>query len=72
MKRLIVFFEQRSFGVCSYLGEKLGISISKIRLFFIYTTFLAAGFPIIVYLLAGIFLDIRNYVKRIRHTIHDF
>ena len=72
MKRLMIFFEQRSFGVCSYLGERFGISISKLRLFFIYSTFLAAGFPIIVYLFAGIVLDMRNYVKRIRNTVRDF
>lgn len=69
--KLMVFLEQRSFGVCTYLGERLGISISKIRLFFIYTSFLAVGFPIIFYLLAGIVLDMRNYVKRIRHKIWD-
>lgn len=72
MKSLMIFLEQRSFGVCSYLGERLGISISKIRLFFIYTSFLAAGFPIIFYLLAGIVLDIRNYVKRRRNSVYDF
>lgn len=72
MKKLMVFVEQRSFGVCSYLGERLGISISKIRLFFIYSSFLAVGFPVIFYLLAGIVLDIRNYVKRTRNRLWDF
>jgi phage shock protein C len=72
MNSLMVFLEQRSFGVCSYLGERLGISISKIRLFFIYTSFLAVGFPIIFYLLAGVVLDIRNYVKRRRSGLVDF
>ena len=68
----MVFLEQRSFGVCSYLGERLGISISKIRLFFIYSSFLAVGFPVVFYLLAGIVLDIRNYVKRTRNRLWDF
>lgn len=72
MERIIVFFERRSFGVCSYLGERFGISISKIRLFFIYTSFLAVGFPVVIYFMAGIFLDVRNYIKRIRHTVRDF
>jgi phage shock protein C len=71
MNSLMVFLEQRSFGVCSYLGERLGISISKIRLFFIYSSFLAVGFPVIFYLLAGIVLDIRNYVKRSRSRLFD-
>ncbi len=68
----MVSLEQRSFGVCSYLGERLGISISKIRLFFIYSSFLAVGFPVIFYLLAGVVLDIRNYVKRRRSGLCDF
>ena len=72
MNSLMVFLEQRSFGVCSYLGERFGISISKIRLFFIYSSFLAVGFPVIFYLLAGIVLDIRNYVKRSRSRLFDF
>ncbi len=71
MNRLILFLEQRSFGVCTYIGERFGISIFKIRLFFIYTSFLAVGFPIIFYFLAGIVLDIRNYVKRMRTQFWD-
>lgn len=71
MKKLMLFLEQRSFGVCTYLGERLGISIFKIRLFFIYTSFLAVGFPIIFYFLAGITLDIRRYIKRMRSQYWD-
>ncbi len=72
MQRIMIFFERRSFGVCAYLAEKIGVSISKLRLFFIYSSFLAVGFPIIFYLLAGIVLDIRNFVKRRRHKLWDF
>lgn len=71
MNKLILFFEQFSFGVCTYIGERFNISISKIRLFFIYTSFLAVGFPIIFYFLAGIVLDIRNFIKRRRHQHWD-
>jgi len=71
MKDLVVFLEQRSFGVCSYLGERFGVSISKIRLFFIYTSFLAVGFPVIIYMLAGIFLDERHYIKRARNNLFE-
>lgn len=67
LQRTITFFERYSFGVCTYLGEKFNISIAKIRLFFIYSSFLAVGFPLIFYVFAGIVLDIRNYVKRV-HT----
>lgn len=71
LQRILTFFERYSFGVCTYIGEKLNISIAKIRLFFIYSSFLAVGFPIIFYFCAGIVLDIRNYVKRIHTHITD-
>lgn len=66
LQRIITFFERYSFGVCTYIGERLNISIAKIRLFFIYSSFLAVGFPLVFYFFAGIVLDIRNYVKRKR------
>ncbi|GAB2976167.1 hypothetical protein GCM10027049_08670 [Mucilaginibacter puniceus] len=71
LQRIITFFERYSFGVCTYLGERLNISIFKIRLFFIYSSFLAVGFPLIAYLFAGIVLDIRNFVKRRRTRVTD-
>ena len=71
IQRILTFFERYSFGVCTYLGERLNISIAKIRLFFIYSSFLAVGFPLIFYFCAGIVLDIRNYVKRIHTRTSD-
>lgn len=71
LQRILTYFERYSFGVCTYLGERLNISIAKIRLFFIYSSFLAVGFPIIFYFCAGIVLDIRNYVKRIHTKVTD-
>lgn len=72
LQQFLTFFEKRSFGVCAYLGERLNISISKIRLFFIYSSFLAVGFPLVFYFFAAFVLDIRNYVKRIRARVWDF
>ena len=72
LQQFLTFFEKRSFGVCAYLGERFNISISKIRLFFIYSSFLAVGFPLVFYFFAAFVLDIRNYVKRIRARVWDF
>ena len=72
LQRILTFFERYSFGVCTYLGGRFNISINKIRLFFIYSSFLAVGFPLIMYFFAGIVLDIRNYVKRMRGSVSDF
>jgi phage shock protein PspC (stress-responsive transcriptional regulator) len=47
------------------------VSIGKIRLFFIYSSFLAVGFPLIFYIFAGIVLDIRKFVKRVHTRVTD-
>ena len=70
-QRTITYFEKQSFGVCTYLAERLNMSISKIRLFFIYSSFLAVGFPIVFYVLAALVLDVRRYMKKIRLRIWD-
>ena len=71
IQRILTYFERHSFGVCTYLGEKLNISISKIRQFFIYSSFLAVGFPLVMYFLAAFVLDIRNYIRRAKNLIRD-
>jgi phage shock protein C len=71
IQRILTFFERYSFGVCTYLGGRFNISINKIRLFFIYSSFLAVGMPLIFYFFAGIVLDIRNFVKRVHTRITD-
>jgi phage shock protein C len=70
-QKIITYFEKQSFGVCTFIAERLNMSISKIRLFFIYSSFLAVGFPIVFYVLAALVLDIRGYVKKIRVRIWD-
>ena len=70
-QRTITYFEKQSFGVCTYLAERFNLSISKIRLFFIYSSFLAVGFPIVFYILAALVLDVRHYMKKIRVRIWD-
>jgi len=72
IQRILEYFEKRSFGVSTYLGQRFNMSISKIRLFFIYSSFLAVGFPLIFYFLAAFVLGIRTYMKRIRTRIWDF
>ncbi|MCJ0742937.1 PspC domain-containing protein [Pedobacter montanisoli] len=70
-QRIVTFFEKGSFGVSEYLAGKLNMSTAKVRLFFIYSSFLAVGFPILFYILAAIVLDIRRYMKRIRLKIWE-
>lgn len=63
--------EKRFFGVCTYLGEKLGISDSRIRLYFIYTSFLTLGSPILVYLFVAFWMDVRQRWTRSRRSVWD-
>ncbi|MCC6600641.1 MAG: PspC domain-containing protein [Crocinitomicaceae bacterium] len=47
---ILTYFEQKTFGVCSWMGERMGIRPHRIRLYFIYLSFLAFGSPVFVYL----------------------
>ncbi len=72
MKRLKSLVENQAFGVCTRLGEKMGVSISSIRLFFIYTSFLTLGSPLIIYLSLAFVLNIRKHLRRSNHpTVWD-
>ncbi|MDH5607980.1 MAG: PspC domain-containing protein [Cyclobacteriaceae bacterium] len=59
--------EKYAFGVCSRLGEKLKIPTSSIRLFFIYSSFLTFGSPIILYLGLAFIMNFRKLYRR-RHN----
>jgi len=64
-------FEHQAFGVCDWWGEKLSIKSSNIRLFFIYTSFLTIGSPVIIYLIMAFVLNLRNMVRRRRGSVWD-
>ena len=71
VKKLQYFFEENAFGVCTRLGEKLGVATSSIRLFFIYASFLTIGSPVIVYLGLAFIMNMRRHMRR-RSTIWDY
>jgi phage shock protein PspC (stress-responsive transcriptional regulator) len=62
MDRLRNFVEYQVFGVCSYLGERFGIATSKIRLYFIYLSFLTFGSPVIVYFVVAFWMNLKRYM----------
>lgn len=57
--------------MCTYLGEKMGVATSSIRLFFIYTSFLTLGSPLVIYLAMAFVLNLRRHMRR-RSTIWDY
>lgn len=71
VKKIQQFFEEHAFGVCTSLGEKLGIATSSIRLFFIYASFLTFGSPVIIYLGLAFVKNMRSHLRR-RSTIWDY
>jgi phage shock protein PspC (stress-responsive transcriptional regulator) len=71
MRKIQAFFEKQAFGVCAFLGEKLGIATAGIRLFFIYASFLTFGSPVIVYLGIAFIMNIHKHLRRKKSTIWD-
>jgi phage shock protein C len=63
--------EKQAFGVCSYLGEKLGVPGQTVRLYFIYTSCLTLGSPLIIYLVLAFWLNFKDYTQSSRHSIWD-
>jgi len=62
MNRFKSFVEWNAFGVCTAIGERLGIATSKIRQFFIYASILTLGSPIIIYMVLAFWRNIRRYI----------
>ena len=56
------FLELHAFGVCSAIGDKLGIASSRIRMWFIYISFLTLGSPVVVYMVLAFWMNIKNYI----------
>jgi phage shock protein PspC (stress-responsive transcriptional regulator) len=68
MYRLKYFIEWQAFGVCTAIGEKLGIATSRIRLWFIYISFLTMGSPLIIYMVLAFWLNIKKYMLSARRN----
>lgn len=71
MRNLQAVVEKRVFGVCEYIGQKIGMKTSRIRLYFIYASFLTFGSPVIIYLILAFILDQKNLLKSRKSTIWD-
>lgn len=56
------FIEWKAFGVCSAIGDRLGVATSRIRLWFIYISFLTMGSPIIIYMILAFWMNMKNYI----------
>jgi phage shock protein PspC (stress-responsive transcriptional regulator) len=68
MNKLRTFIEMQAFGVCSAIGEKLGIATSRIRMWFIYISFLTMGSPVIIYMVLAFWMNIKRYILSARRN----
>ncbi|MGY6557731.1 MAG: PspC domain-containing protein [Nitritalea sp.] len=69
MNQVKHFFEDRAFGVCAKLGERLRFPIDSIRLFFIYASFVTLGSPIIVYVSLAMMMKVRKYIRKMNNPV---
>ena len=71
MNLLKVAVEKSVFGVCSYLGEKMGVRTGRVRLYFIYLTFATLGSPILIYLMTAFWLNVKKYIRNSKNMLLD-
>lgn len=65
------FFERQAFGVCEWMGSWMKIRSSTIRMYFIYTSFLTIGSPVIVYLIMGFWMNVKKLIRQRRGGVWD-
>ena len=65
------FVEKSIFGVCSSIGEKIGIRSTRVRLYFIYLSFVTFGSPIILYLVMAFWLNLKKYMRKGYHILSE-
>lgn len=63
--------EREWFGVLTRFGTKLGIPVSKLRVFFIYSTFATAGFFFLIYLAMAFVLWVKDIFIVRRPSVFD-
>lgn len=68
MNKLRYFIEWEAFGVCTAIGERLGVATSRIRMWFIYISFITMGSPLIIYMIMAFWLNIKKYILYARRN----
>lgn len=62
MNKIRAYLELNAFGVCTAIGDKMGIASSKIRMWFIYISFLTVGSPVVIYMIMAFWLNMKRYI----------
>ena len=74
INKIYIYFEKKAFGVCEWLGSIFGINPALIRKFFIYSSFLTLGSPLLIYFPLAYFLENIDKLKfrKKRKSVWDF
>ena len=65
------FFEKHGFDVSSRFADRLGMSASNVRLFFIYLSFVTLGVSFGVYLTLAFLLRLKDLIYTKRSSVFD-
>ncbi len=68
MNRIKYFIEWQVFGVCSAIGNRMGIATSTIRKYFIYLSFITMASPVIIYLFLAFWINVKRYILNARRN----
>jgi len=68
MNKVKQFVEWHVFGVCTAIGERIGIATTIIRKYFIYISFITMGSPLIIYLFIAFWMNIKKYMRNSRRN----
>jgi phage shock protein PspC (stress-responsive transcriptional regulator) len=68
MNKVKQFVEWHVFGVCTAIGERIGIATTIIRKYFIYISFITMGSPLIIYLFIAFWMNIKKYIRNSRRN----
>ncbi len=71
IEKIRSFFEKNGFEVSSRLGQRIGLSADLVRLFFIYTSFVTFGSPLIIYLTLAFMMRTKDYLVQRRVSVFD-
>jgi phage shock protein PspC (stress-responsive transcriptional regulator) len=63
--------DKQAFGVCTKIADLLNMKASSVRLFFIYSSFLTLGSPLLVYLIMAFVFRLKDMVNSKKSSVFD-
>ena len=64
-------FEKQGYDVLSRTGDRIGIKASRIRLFFIYASFMTLGSPLIIYFALMFLIQLKDSIHSRKTSVFD-